>query len=185
LFFPPKEPVKSAVSEISIRNPLWDARAEARFEETTVDPFNQPLEVLERWDDGQYIVVLQQKLVICNDENPYGVIPFFSIGWWDVPEAFWSMGLAKTIGSEQRLQQGMTNLMIDNATLNLNGVYVRVRGKSVPTQSFRVAPGKIVEVDNKDDFKVLDRLPAIPEVIEHMSLSQQRAEQVSAANEMP
>jgi hypothetical protein len=184
LFFPPKEEAKSAISEISIRNPLWDARSEARFEDTTVDPFNQPLEVLERWDEKQYIVVLQQKLVICNDDNPYGVIPFLSVGWWDVPEAFWSMGLAKTIGSEQRLQQGVTNLWIDNAALNLNGVYVRVRGKSVPTQSIRISPGKIVEVDNKDDFKVMDRLPAVPEAAEHLSLSQQRAEQVSGANEM-
>jgi hypothetical protein len=184
LFFPPKEEAKAAVSEVSIRNPLWDARAEARFEETTVDPFNQPLEVLERWDEKQYIVVLQQKLVICNDDNPYGVIPFLSLGWWDVPEAFWSMGLAKTIGSEQRLQQGVTNLWLDNAALNLNGVFVRVRGKSVPTQSIRIAPGKIVEVDNKDDFKVLDRLPPVPEASEHLSLSSQRAEQVSGANEM-
>lgn len=184
LFFPPKEEAKSAISEISIRNPLWDARSEARFEDTTVDPFNQPLEVLERWDEKQYIVVLQQKLVICNDDNPYGVIPFLSVGWWDVPEAFWSMGLAKTIGSEQRLQQGVTNLWLDNAALNLNGVFVRVRGKSVPTQSIRIAPGKIVEVDNKDDFKVMDRLPAVPEAAEHLSLSQQRAEQVSGANEM-
>jgi hypothetical protein len=184
LFFPPKEPTIAAISELSIRNPLWDARAEARFEDTTVDPFNQPLEVLERWDEDQYIVVLQQKLVLCNDDNPYGVIPFLSIGWWDVPEAFWSMGLAKTIGSEQRLQQGVTNLWIDNAALNLNGVYIRVRGKSVPTQSIRIAPGKIVEVDNKDDFKVLERLPAVPEASEHLSLSQQRAEQVSGANEI-
>jgi hypothetical protein len=184
LFFPPKEPVKSAVPEVSIRNPLWDARAEARFEETTIDPFNQPLEVLERWDNEKCITVLQQKLVICNDSNPYGVIPFLSVGWWDVPEAFWSLGLAKTIGSEQRLQQGVTNLWLDNAALNLNGVYVRVRGKSVPTQSIRIAPGKIVEVDNKDDFRVLERLPAVPEAAQHITMSAQRAEQVSGANEM-
>jgi hypothetical protein len=184
LFFPPREDTKAAVSEVSIRNPLWDAKAEPRYEDTTVDPFNQPLEILERWDDKQYIVVLQQKLVICNDENPYGVIPFLSIGWWDVPEAFWSMGLAKTIGSEQRLQQGVTNLWLDNAALNLNGVFVRVRGKSVPSQSIRIAPGKIVEVDNKDDFKILDRLPPVPEAVEVLNISQQRAEAVSGANEM-
>lgn len=184
LFFPPRESAIAALGENSVRNPLWDAVSEPRYEDTTADPFNEPLEVLERWDEHQYMVVLQQKLVICNDDNPYGSIPFLSAGWWDVPEAFWSMGLAKTIGSEQRLQQGVTNLWLDNAALNLNGVFVRVRGKSVPSQSIRIAPGKIVEVDNKDDFKVLDRLPAVPEAAEHISLSQQRAEQVSGANEM-
>lgn len=184
LFFPPREEAKSAIPEISIRNPLWDARAEARFEDTTVDPFSQPLEVLERWDDEHYTVVLQQKLVICNDFNPYGVIPFLSVGWWDVPEAFWSMGLAKTIGSEQRLQQGITNLWLDQASLNLNGVYIRVRGKSVPTQSIRIAPGKIVDVDNKDDFAPLGRTAPVPEAGQHLALSQQRAETISGANEI-
>jgi len=183
LFLPPKEPVEAALSEVAIKNPLWDARAEARFEQTTEDPFSQPLEVLERWDDERYIVVLNKKLVICNDENPYGEIPFLSIGWWDVPEAFWSMGLAKVIGAEQRLQQGLTNLYLDNASLNLNGVYLRVRGKSVPTQSIRISPGKIVEVDNKDDFKVLDRLPAVPEATQHLQLSESRAERISGVSD--
>ncbi|MCU1301715.1 MAG: hypothetical protein JWQ87_1999 [Candidatus Sulfotelmatobacter sp.] len=182
LFFPPKEPVQAAAGEVTSRNPLFDARAEARFEETTVDPFNQPLEVLERWDNDHVMVVLQKKLVICNAPNPYGVIPFLSIGWWDVPEAFWSMGLAKTIGSEQRLQQGITNSWLDGVSLNLNGVYVRVRGKSVPTQSIRVAPGRIVDVDNKGDFSPLERLPAVPEAGAALQMSQTRADQYSGAD---
>jgi hypothetical protein len=183
LFLPPKEPVEAAAAEVSVKNPLWDARAEVRYEATTIDPTEQPLEVLERWSEDKCIVVLQKKLVICNDENPYGEIPFLSVGWWDIPEAFYSMGLSKTIGAEQRLQQGLTNLYLDNASLNLNGVYVRVRGKSVPTQSIRISPGKIIDVDNKDDFSPLDRLPAVPEAAQHLSLSEARAEKVSGASE--
>src|SRR5439155_1463757 len=72
-FFPPKEEPDSAIPESGIRNPLWDARSAPRYEETTIDPFEQPLEVLERWDGKRYIAVLQKKLVICSDENPYGV----------------------------------------------------------------------------------------------------------------
>jgi hypothetical protein len=183
LFFAPKEVAEANAAELSVQNPLYDLRAAPRYEVTTEDPFAQPLELLERWDKDRYIVVLNKKLVICSDENPYGVIPFLSVNWWDVPEAFWGMGLAKTIGSEQRLQQGITNAWLDNVALNLNGVYVRVMGKGVPTQSIRVSPGKIVNVDNKDDFKPLDRLPAVPEAGAALSISQARAEQVSGANE--
>jgi hypothetical protein len=183
LFLPPREQVETAPAENPVGNPLWDARAEPRYNETTADIFNQPLEVLERWDKDKYIVVLQKKKVICNDDNPYGTIPFLSVGWWDVPEAFWSLGLGRTIGAEQRVQQGITNTWLDQAALNLNGVYVRVRGKSVPTQSIRLSPGKIVDVDNKDDFKPMDRLPAVPEALEHLQLSQSRAEQISGAGE--
>lgn len=184
LFFPPKEEVEAATNEVQIRNPLWDMRGEPRYETTTVDPFNNQLEVLERWDNDKCMVVLQKKLLISNDDNQYGVIPFLSVGWWDVPEAFWSMGLSKTIGSEQRLQQGITNLWLDNAALNLNGVFVRVRGKNIPTQSIRVSPGKIVDVEDKDGFKTLDRLPAVPEAGQHLALSESRVEKNSGAGEL-
>ena len=188
LFFPPKEQVESAPGELAARNPLWDLRAQPRYEDTSEDPFNQPLEVLERWDNDSVIVVLQKKVVICNDKNPYGKIPFLSVGWWDIPEAFWSMGLAKTIGAEQRLQQGITNTWLDNAALNLNGVYVRILGKGQQSQSIRVMPGKIfnVELDanGKGDLKPLERTNAVPEAGEHISMSQARVELVSGANEV-
>ena len=38
LFLPPQEPVEANVSEEGGRNPLWEARAEPRWEETTADP---------------------------------------------------------------------------------------------------------------------------------------------------
>ena len=183
-YLPPQEPVVEAPNEEATKNALWDMRSDARFAETTENPFDKPLELLERWDNETYIVILQRKLVIANDTNPYGKIPFLSVNWWDVPGAFWGMGLGRTIGSEQRLQQGLMNLALDQASLLLNGVYVRVRGKSIPTQNIRIAPGKIIEVEDKDGFKPLERQPAIPEAVEYLSMSQARAEQVSGANEI-
>ena len=182
LFMPPAEPVEANVSEEGGRNPLWDARAEPRWDATTADPFQKPLEVLERWDNKTYIVVLQKKHVIFNDRNIYGKIPFLSIGWWDVPGAFWSLGLGRTIGTEQRLQTGITNLLIDNASLNLNLPMVRVRGKSIPTQSIRIGPGKIIEVDNQGDLTPLMRSAAVPEAGELLAMSQGRVDTVSGNN---
>ena len=182
LFLPPQEPVEGNPSEDGSRSPIWDARAEPRGEETTADPFQKPLEILERWDNNTYIVVLQKKLVIFNDKNIYGKIPFLSIGWWDIPGAFWSLGLGRTIGSEQRLMTGVTHLLLDNASLNLNAPMVRVRGKSIPTQSVRIGPGKIIEVDSQGDLEPLKRTAAVPEAMELLSMSQGRADTVSGAN---
>ena len=145
-------------------------------------PFQKPLEVLERWDNGTYIVVLQKKLVIFNDKNIYGKIPFLSIGWWRIPGSFWSLGLGRTIGSEQRLQTGITHLVIDNASLALNSPLVRVRGKSIPTQSIRIGPGKIIEVDAQGDIAPLQRSAPVPEAGELLAMSQGRADTVSGAN---
>lgn len=182
LFLPPIEQPDPEVSDPGNTGATWDIRADAAYKKATEDLFNQPLEVLERWDADSCVTVLQKKLVICNDANPYNVIPFFSVNWWNTPGAFWGLGMAKTIGAEQQLQQGITNIWLDQASLNLNGVYVRVRGRSVPTNSIRIAPGKIVEVENKDDFKPLDRLPAVPEAQQHLALSQARVQTVSGAN---
>lgn len=179
LFLPPQEPVEPALNEEGGRNPLWEARGEPRWEPTTADPTQQPLEVLERWDNKTYIVVLQKKVVIYNDRNVYGKIPFLSIGWWDIPGAFWSMGLGRTIGTEQRLMSGITNLVIDNASLNLNMPMVRVRGKSIPTQNIRIGPGKIIEVDAPGDMAPLMRSAPVPEAGELLAMSQGRVDQVS------
>jgi hypothetical protein len=183
LFLPPVEQPVGAPQEQGSTNPLYDAKAEPRYEDTSADPFQMPLEVLERWDNKTYTVVLQRKLCICNTENPYGEIPFYSANWWDVPESFWGLGIGRTIGVEQILQQNMMNLILDQASLNLNGVYVRVRGKNIPTQSIRIAPGKIIDVDAPKDFAPLERIPAVPEAVQYLSMSQARAEQVSGAND--
>lgn len=183
LFFPPIEKPQVEESLLAQQTPLWDARAEPPFEDTTADPFEKPLELMERWDNKRYILVLQKKLVIASTENPFGCIPFFSLGWWDVPGAFWSMGLARTIGSEQRLQAGIMNTWLDGVSLMLNGVYVRVRGTSVPTQNIRMAPGKVIDVDTKDALTPLDRAKPIPEAMQAYAASVSRAETVSGASE--
>ena len=182
LFLPPKEPVESNPQQEGNKNPLYDARAESPWEATTVDPFQQPLEVLERWDNKTYIVVIQKKLVIYNDRNIYGRIPFLSIGWWDNPGSFWSMGLGRTIGTEQRVQTGITNLMMNIANLKLNAPLVRVRGKSVPTQSIRIGPNKMIEVDAKGDLEPLKFGDPVVEANELFSMSQARVSEVSGNN---
>lgn len=182
LFFPPTEPIESNPQQEGGRNPLYDARAEAPWEKTTADPFQQPLEVLERWDNKTYIVVIQKKLVIYNDRNIYGKIPFLSIGWWDLPGAFWSMGLGRTIGTEQRVQTGITNLVMNIANLKLNAPLVRVRGKSVPTQSIRIGPNKMIEVDAKGDLEPLKFGDPVVEATQLFGMSQARVAEVSGNN---
>jgi hypothetical protein len=181
LFLPPREPVERALAESTGKNPMYDLRADARFEDATIDPFNEPLEILERWTNDTCQVVLQKKAVIYNGANDYGKIPFLSVGWWDVPEAFFSMGLAKMIGSEQMIQQGIVNKWADVTTMLLNPVIRRKRGKSVTTQNIRMAPGKIVEIEDKDDMQPMERLPGVPEAGEHIALSQSRVDQIAGA----
>lgn len=182
LFLPPVESVESNPQQEGGRNPLWDGRADSPWEKTTIDPFQQPLEVLERWDNNTYIVVLQKKLVIYNDKNIYGKIPFLSIGWWDSPGQFWSLGLGRTIGTEQRVQTGITNLVMNIANLKLNAPMVRVKGKSVPTQSIRVGPNRMIEVDAQGDLQPLKFGDPVVEAAQLFQMSQSRVGEVSGNN---
>lgn len=182
LFLPPQEPVEAATNELGSRSPMWDARAFPRWEEATADPLQKPLEVLERWDKDTYIVVIQKKLVIYNDRNVYGKIPFFSIGLFDVPGAFWSIGMGRTVGTEQRLQTGLLNNYLNVCNLNLMPPLVRVRGKSIPTQSIRIGPGKIIEVDAQGDLAPLSKFPVANEAIEMIGMSNARVAQFSGSS---
>jgi len=183
-FLPPVEEAQPAINETAARNPLYDSRSDPRYVDSTADILNHPLEVLERWDNDNVTVVVQKKLVICNQPNPYGKIPFLSVGWWDTPEAFWSLGLAKTIGAEQRLQKGITDTWLDNAAINLAGTYVRTLGKGQQSQSIRISPGKIVNIEEGGKFDPLKRLDPVPEAAQHIAMSQARVELTSGANEV-
>lgn len=184
LFLPPMEPVETDPSGEPSKLPIWDARSAPQYDESTSNPFEKPLEVLERWDNDTCIVVLNKKLVICNEQNPYGKIPYLSVNWENVPGGFWGMGLGQIIGVEQRLQQGIINLSLDQMALMLNTPLVRVRGKSIPTQNVRISPGRIIEVDTKGDIEPLGRYAPVPEAMQHIQMSQSRAEQSSGANDI-
>lgn len=184
LFLPPMEPVETDPNSEPSQSPLWDSRSAPQYDESTSNPFEKPLEVLERWDKNTCIVVLNKKLVICNEENPYGKIPYFSVNWENIPGGFWGMGLGQIIGVEQRLQQGIINLSLDQMALMLNTPLVRVRGKSIPTQNIRIGPGRIIEVDTKGDIEPLGRYAPVPEAMSHIQMSQSRAEQASGANDI-
>src|SRR5208283_1584571 len=93
--------------------------------------------ILERWDDERVIVVLcfnGHNVLIRNEENPYGKIPFFSFNWRNIPDCFYGQGLGLLIGSEQIVEQGVTNLALDLLNYGLQPTAVRKKGFNTLTQ---------------------------------------------------
>lgn len=155
------------------------------FKKSTVDPLDEPLEVLERWDNDKVITVLNRVKVIRNEPNEFGCIPFFSVNWWNIPDAFWGLGLGRVIGVEQRVQAGLINACLDLASLIVNPMFVRSRGANIMEQQIRQRIGGIIAVDG-DVSKALTLLeqPNIPaEVVQQIALSQSRVEMTSGANQ--
>ena len=137
-----------------------------RSYKTSANPQETPIEILERWDKERVIVIMTfdgHNILIRNEANPYGRIPFFSANWRNIPDCFYGQGLGILIGSEQLVEQGVTNLALDLLAYGLQPTFVRKKGFNTPTQNVRWKQGGIIDVDDDVDkaFKPLE-MPAIP-----------------------
>lgn len=157
--------------------------------QTSADKLQNALEILERWDNEKVIVVLAfngQNILIRNDDNPYGKIPFYSANWRNLPDAFYGQGLGQLIGAEQIVEQGVTNLALDLLAYGLQPTAVRKKGFNVPTQTTRWKQGGIIDVDDDVDkaFKFMTMPPVPGEAWQFIQQAQQAAAATSGANEI-
>jgi hypothetical protein len=159
-----------------------------RSYKTSADPNKAPLELLERWDNERVIVVLiynGHNILIRNEANPYGKIPFYSANWRNIPDSFYGQGLGLLIGSEQIVEQGVTNLALDLLAYCLQPVALRKKGFNAPTQNTRWEQGGIIDVeeDVEKAFKFL-QMPTPPqEAFAFIQQSQSAGAATSGANE--
>lgn len=154
------------------------------FQKTTEDPLEEPLQILERWDNDKVMTVLNGKRLIRNEPNPFGCIPFYSVNWWMIQDCFWGIGLGTALGGEQRLQQGFINSVADIGTLAANQPIIRSRGANINTQQVRSRLGGFIDVDG-DAQKALHPmdLPRVqPELFQIVSASEARTEDISGAS---
>lgn len=159
-----------------------------RSARTSADPQQMPMEMLERWDKDKVIVTLSvngHHILLRNEPNPYGRVPFFSANWRDLPDSFYGQGLGQLIGSEQIVEQGITNLALDLLAYGLQPTAVRKKGFNVPTQMTKWKQGGIIDVDDDVDksFKFLE-MPGVPgEAWQFLQQAKSTAEATSGANE--
>lgn len=159
-----------------------------RSYKTTADPTKTPIQVLERWDKEKVIVILSFNninILIRNEPNPYGKIPFLSANWRNIPDSFYGQGLGQLIGAEQLVEQGITNLALDLLAYGLQPMAVQKRGMNVLTQNTRWRQGGIIVVDEDVEkaFKFL-QMPNVPgEAWQFIQQAQSSSAATSGANE--
>ena len=159
-----------------------------RSYKTSADPNRAPLEILEYWDNEKVIVVLDyngHSILIRNEANPFGKIPFYSANWRNIPDSFYGQGLGLLIGSEQIVEQGVTNLALDLLAYCLQPVALRKKGVNTLTQNTRWEQGGIIDVeeDVEKAFKFL-QMPTPPqEAFAFIQQSQAAGAATSGANE--
>ena len=166
----------------------WIQHSLPRNYKTSSDPTLNAIELLERWDNEKVIVVLSfngHNILIRNEANPYGKIPFLSANWRNIPDSFYGQGLGLLVGSEQLVEQGITNIALDLLAYGLQPTAVRKKGFNTPTQNVRWQQGGIIDVDEDVDkaFKFLTMPPVPGEAWTFIQQAQSSAAATSGANE--
>lgn len=108
------------------------------------DPTKQKLEILEYWTADRVVTVLQRKIVLRNEANEFGRLPFVSSSFIDVPGSFLGFGVARLLEGEQLFEEGVINSYIDALALTLTPAFQRKGGVGPSNQNIVLAPGKIV-----------------------------------------
>jgi hypothetical protein len=154
--------------------------------QVTPDLLMKKLEVLEYWDKGRKIIVLDRRKVLFAGDNQFNVVPFLSANWWNRPKSFYGMGLGLIVGQNQRVDQGTINAILKILSFGVNPIYLRKQDSNSPTQMIRTGLGKILTVSSEVDkaFKLLDT-PKVPsDIWAALQESEKSTESTSGADQM-
>ena len=176
---PPGTPMENEATAY----PAQGYRPLPRYIDSSEDPLDHKLEVLEYWTNESVIVVLQRKMLLRCEKNPFGVIPFVSAFWDDIPGCFYAFGIPRRIGGVQTHIQGLRNLRLDDINLNLQQIWLAKIGTEIAAQPMRAYPGAVFKVDNpKEDLLPLIKQPVMPEAYREEEVLVSDAERTSGAN---
>jgi hypothetical protein len=165
--------------------PAQGHRPLPRYIDSSEDPLDHKLEVLEYWTNESVIVVLQRKKLIRNEKNPFGCIPFVNTFWDDVPGSFYAFGIPRRIGGIQVHIQGLRNLRLDDINLSLQNIWLAKIGTEIAAQPMKAYPGAVFKVDNpQQDLMPLIKQPIIPQAYQEEDVLVNDAERTSGANEL-
>ena len=151
--------VDQAQDDLNLSNTQFE-HAALPNEQTSADPLDQTIEMLERWDPEQCHVVLRtangRAVIIRTGDHMLPQICYFSANYWNTPESGWGLGVGRIVGSDQQIEKGLTNGALDIVSLAINPQYARDTGANVMTQQIRQRLGGIVDVQVRGNQSVRD-----------------------------
>lgn len=173
--------LNTGVSSLDIN---MEFKAMPRWQDSSRNPNEQPLEMVEYTTESKVITALNRKLCVKNDVNPLNKINYFSISFADVLDSWYGLGISQLLAGEQRLQQGVINSRLDELALRLSGTFLRTRGANTPTQQLRMRPGGIIDTDDVKGIQMITYPPAVTDAFTEVEASDSRAQRRTGANQL-
>jgi hypothetical protein len=204
-------PTDEKLIEFFINNPLGDAapasqtsdqmssqnsivmHAEGEERQTSLDPFERPLKILERWTDDRVTTVLvynDKYITIRNDEHDLGCHALgYTANWWNIENCGYGFGVGRLNSGDQRMQAGVLNEVLKMIGMWFNTPLLIARGHNAPSQNVVAGLATFLQVDTPPDGDVRKAMayierPQIPgEAWRIYELAQQGGEQLVGADE--
>src|SRR5437899_1052228 len=175
----------SAAADTSKQRSAQEADIRERYPlNSTADPAKAKFEILEYWTNDRLVTVLNRKRVIRNISNPYMFIPFISVNYTDVVDQFYGKGIARIIGDEQRLMQGIVNAHVDEVSLHIHGALVIESGSVINKGQLRRRPGQVIEATRRDAVGPLETSPVTQDAFIALQQAQIRAQQYTGVTDI-
>lgn len=169
--------------------------AQGEEEPASVAPDELPIQMLERTDRTYVYTVLvpdggDRGVLIRSEEHGFPFLNYFSANFWNIPNAGYScLGVGRLAGSDQRIEKGLTDALLDILSFAINPMYARDRGANAPTQQIRTRLGGIVDVDVRqgqsvrDVFGIIEPPKVPPETFPTLQAAAQSAQSTTGADE--
>jgi hypothetical protein len=146
------------------------------------NPVDRKIECLIYYDNDRIIWVLNRKHIAYNERNPYGFIPFCFAPCYIYPGRWYAMSIPDIQEYNQRYIEALLNARLDRVHLSLEPPRVIKRSALMTAGNTKWHPGKMVSVDNKDDYTLLEPQDVIPNVYTEIEFIQNAAERRTGIN---
>lgn len=149
------------------------------------NPWDQTIQVIVYESKDWVIWVLNGEYILYNSRNPYGISTLVMANYENSATSPYGEGVGSLLGSEQKLQQAITNAWIDEVALNLNPVRTRANSLSSKVKDLVWRPGlEIPAMDATKDFQIHQVGDNTGGAMQIIGLSQQRAYARTGMNAM-
>jgi hypothetical protein len=146
------------------------------------NPSDRLIECLIFYSKERIIWVLNRKVVVYNERNPYKFIPFCFAPCYIYPGRWYAMGIPDVQEHNQRYIEALLNARLDRIHLSLEPPRLMKRSALNTPGNNRWHPGKIVTVDDKADYDLVQPQDVIPNIFSEIEFIQNAAERRTGIN---
>ena len=110
-------------------------------------------EIHHYWEDGRHAVILERKLLICDEENPFwhGMKPYDKCCYICLPGEFYGVGIPEILAGLQDELNTARNQRIDYNSMALRRMWKLRRGCGLTARDLVWRQNGVLQVENMDD----------------------------------